>query len=228
LFATCIIIHIGKNEIIIGADSRNVKKPTESDNMEILDGCKIQKMGSLFCAMSGFTHSEYYEFNSYEIVKLHLQEGRDFKFNKERIKSDLKSKLSTILKKIKTNKKSWEMIVTSENRILDLAIIGEINDELIVYRLGFVLSNPETMDFEVHEEEIICNDETDKYVAFGELDSAKDYLINNLKTDLPQNLIRNAIREQAKAGKITVGEPINILKVKKEKYEWIDNHTCEK
>lgn len=228
VFATCIIIHIGKNEIIIGADSRNVKRPTANDTIEILDTCKIQKIGNLFCAMSGLTNSEYYEFNPYEIVKVHLQDGRDFGIVKTEMIAELKSRLSEILDKIKTNKKSWELIVTSENRILDMALIGEIDREFQVYRLGYVLSDSKTIKLEVFEEKIICNGETDKYVAFGELDAAKDFLINNLNTDIPENLIRNAIKEQAKSGKITVGEPVNILRIQRDNYQWIDNYNCEK
>jgi hypothetical protein len=226
LYATTILIYIGKNEIIVGADSRNVRKGYDSDSLQYIEICKIRKAESFFYAMSGFTNSDSYDFHPYEIVQHQLSESQDFDSAITNLRDTLTSKLIGILQKIKTNPLSWKMIVTKENRIIDLAIIGKIDGAFGVYRMGFVLTDPENFKIEIEESMIECTSETSKFIGFGECDESKNYIVQNLKVETPQELIKNAIKAQSFATPITVGEPLNLIAITADSYEWITSENC--
>jgi hypothetical protein len=225
--ATCIIIYIGKGEILIGADSRNVTKGHNSDSLQYLTTCKIQRLDNIFFVMSGFTNSESYDFNPYKIAATHFSSSENFNSKLSKFKTDVKGRLAEILNKIKTNPKSWQMVVTKENRILDVGMIGNINGQFGVYRLGFILTDVATMTIEVQEEMIACTETTDKYTGFGDCDESRNYIVAHLKTESPDSLIVNAIKSQSIATPVTVGEPINLLKVKSDSFEWLINSCCK-
>ena len=227
LYSTCIIIYIGNREIILAADSRNLTKGYKSDSLIKSETCKIQKVGSFFCAMAGLTNSEYYQFKPYDIVKDNFKKNKQFEIVLKNIKTDLKNKLIDILKRIKTNPVSWKMVVTSENRVLDLVLVGMVNNELTVYRVGFVLTNSDTIQIDITEESIVSNNQSDKYIGFGDSKEAAKYLKENLRKDRPEVLMEKAINEQSKKT-ITVGGSINLIKIKPTTHVWIKKNNCGK
>lgn len=224
--ATCIIIYIGKREILIGTDSRNVKKVYNSDSLQYLESCKIKKVGNLFFAMSGFTNSSSYSFNPYQIAEklFSSTESLDSKITNLKIK--IRNQLSEVLEKVKPDPQSWQMIVTKENRILDIAIIGKLNGRFGVYRLGFVLTNKKNITVDVQVEMISCTASTDQFIGFGDSEESKKYVNSHLKIESPEKIIVNAIKAQTIATPITVSEPINLLRVKEDSFDWIMNNSC--
>lgn len=226
-YATTILIYIGKKEIVVGADSRNLRKKYDSDSLQYIEICKIRKVESLFYAMSGFTNSDSFEFHPYEIVQNHLSGSQDFENKIVKLKEVLKSKLSDILQKIRTNSLSWKMVVTKENRILDLVVIGNINGIFGIYRLGFILTDSENIEIEIEENMIECTSETNEFIGFGDSDESKNYILKNLKLEAPQDLILNAIKSQSLITPITVGEPINLISIRPNSYEWLTNENCD-
>jgi len=226
--ATCIIIHIGKGEIFIGADSRSVHKAFNADSVQYLRTCKIARFDSTFFVMSGLTNSDSYNFNPYQIAEAHFSSSESFNSKLSNFVMDIKTRLSEILKKIRTNRRSWQMVVTKENRILDVALIGEINGQFGVYRLGFVLTETANMTIDVQQEMIPCNESTDKYIGFGESDEGKKYIVANVKSETPERLIPNAIKAQSIMTPAQVGEPVNLLRVTADSFQWLLNCCCDK
>lgn len=224
--ATCIILYIGKREILIGADSRNVKKAYNSDSLEYLQTCKIKTFDRLTFVMSGFTNSDSYDFKPYQLAERHFSTDENFDTKLKSLKIEINERLSEILRKIKTNPKSWQMVVTKENRILEIGIIGSINGQFGVYRIGFVLTDNETMRIETQEEMTACTYTTDKYLGFGDSDASREYIIANLGKETADKIIINAIKKQSAATPITVGEPINLLRVKPDSLDWLVNNCC--
>lgn len=227
LHATCILIYIGNNEVIIGSDSKNVIKGFKSDALQSNVTCKIQKFSSFYCAISGITNSIYYDFNPYKIVESKFNQQLALNHRIINLKKEIKEKLTTVLKKIKSNPASWDLVVHGESRILDIALVGKANKKLCVYRIGFILKDPERFDIQITEEMIESTYKSNKYIAFGECTIAGNWLKQNLHSDTPEILIKKSIEAECKVTINSVGLPINIIKVTLKKSQWILNNTCK-
>jgi hypothetical protein len=194
--------------------------------LQYLESCKIKRINNLFFAISGLTKSVSYNFDPYKIAEEQFILPDDFNSKISSFKVVVEKQLLDILPKIKSNPESWQMVVTKERRVLDIGIIGNINGQLGVFRLGFIVNDQQSLAIEVQEEFIACTQSTDKYIGFGDSDTSRKYIITHLKAEPPEKVVFNSIKAQSLATPLTVGGPLNLLRVKVNSFEWIFNRTC--
>ncbi|MCI1266522.1 MAG: hypothetical protein LKG19_08090 [Saprospiraceae bacterium] len=227
---TSIIIYITKNKIYVGADSRRVINKKDGDGVVYIDNvCKIKKIGNYWACISGT--SSYDIFNPFEALdSLFGINQNNFENTKSSIHVIFKSKLAHIgSEKCKIDSNFRYIEIGQGVLIMTVCIIGNFNETLSVYKINYYYSHSNNKSFVINQDTIFNSLLTpDRNILTlgidSEINKIKD--LNKKMNHSPSKTIKNAVNLQSKWDSLYVNDKINLLVIRKNKFKWLLNHSC--
>jgi len=215
-FATCIVVIIGTDFVIIGADSRS----TKAHDVATVE--KIRKAGNFYIAIAGIGEDTDTKFYPYKIVADILKDKKIYTpIIRDAIKKELTKNLLKELKAIRSNKFFLDLHPNGNAVMLNYAIVGFINNKPFSHTLIFHAPNIKEDKIVVTEDKFRTN--TNSVIIIGKGEEATKYMDTHEFEFSKLNPVQsvNKLMEISTQYNTDVGPPIKILGLQQNRFIWL-------
>lgn len=223
--ATAIVIVVTPQYILIGADSKRQWLDGNAVVQSEQEVCKIQRAGNYCFAIAGYTSSQATGFSAEKIIAYHLQHAASYETAMQRIKEEIKTKLTKEIRyQQQRQPQTFAQITNAKEALLEVVVLSMKEGIPQMEIIGFETSGEAEIAVGSYTARCPgdCPEGSQQLYFMGSYDGMEQYLAKRqLPIAAPESLVKTLIMEQAKVTPRTVGAPINMIRFSANGMEWL-------